>query len=455
MLVRRRERQQVAWVPSSRPTFSKARGTAEDAGESSTSGQRTSPQTASMKSDFVQTPLFLATNQEYIAGVDALMEAGVASKDVENCIQHAYAKGNVAVLGRLVLDSEQHMESLLSLSEKGARDSRISLEAMFKSFQWNKSNFLVGMKLVVRQSNRGLLHTLIDCFFQLDEGPRTQINEQLMEVVQVAVECDDVKAMELLQITGVEYSRPITAVLGRHKSRNCTLLHQAAALQKSHMTTYLLKFINSGVIDARGRTPLHYAVEGDNKFLSTRVLISSGADVSSRDDQGWTPLHVASHYGVREGVSALLDAGAEVDVLDNEDMTPLHHWAFFFPWSHQYPFAVYSLLLEAGASTSSLNKDGYTPFQLAMITSIKNSSPDHLTRILDQQTDLISAKFPPLDRTALHFAAEADCGSPILWVLFSRNADLEAEDKNGKTPLQIAGKRAHQLLINRGARWRL
>lgn len=274
-----------------------------------------------------------------------------------------------------------------------------------------------------------------------------------MDVLQVAVECDDVQAVELLQNTGVECSRPITAVLGRHKSRNCTLLHLVAALQKSHMTSYLLKFIHSDVIDARGRTPLHYAVEGDNKSLSTHVLISSGADVSSRDYQGWTPLHVASHYGVSEGVSALLDAGAEVAVLDNEDMTPLHHCAFSLPWSH--PFAVVSLLLEAGASTSSLNKDGYTPFQLAIITSIKKSSPEHLSSILDQQTDLISAKFPPLDRTGLHFAAEADCGSPILRVLFLRDADLEAEDKNGKTPLQIAGRRAHQLLINRGARWRL
>lgn len=116
-----------------------------------------------MTSDFVQTPLFLATNQEYIAGVDALMEAGVASKDVGNCIQHAYTKGNEAVLGRLVLDSEQRMESLLSLSEKGATgpgESRISLEALFKSFQWNKSIFLVAMKHVVRKSNRELLHTL-------------------------------------------------------------------------------------------------------------------------------------------------------------------------------------------------------------------------------------------------------------------------------------------------------
>ena len=39
-------------------------------------------------------------------------------------------------------------------------------------------------------------------------------------------------------------------------------------------------------------------------------------------------------------------------------------------------------------------------------------------------------------------------------LLFSREADLEAEDKEGKTPVQVAAKGAQRLLINRGARWR-
>lgn len=460
LLVHQTERQQLASVFALRSTSNKARGTAEDAGESSASERRTSPPTASTTSGSVPTPLFLATSQEYMAGIDALMEAGVASKDVKVCIQHAYTKGKAAVLQRLILDSEQHMELLLWHGEKGATgpgESRISLEVLFGCFQWNEGNIPVVMKQAIRQSNRELLQLLIDRFFCLGDGPRTQIAEQLMVVLQVAVECGDVHAVELLQITGVELSRPITAVLGRHESRevSCTLLHQAAQLQNPHMTSYLLRFIYADVIDVRGRTPLHYAVEGGNKLLSMHVLLSFGANTSSHDYQGWTPLHVASHYGVTEAVSSLLGAGAEVDVLDSADMTPLHHCAFSFPWSNQYPSAAMLLLLEAGASTSSLNKDGYTPLQIALITSSKSTSTSHLSSILDQQTDLISAKLPPLDRTALHFAAEADCGSSVLDLLISRMADLEAEDKDGKTPMQVAGKGAQQLLIRRGAQWRV
>lgn len=456
LLAHQRERQQLASVPTPRSIFSKARGTAEDAGESSTSGMRTSTPTANMPSEPIPTPLFLATSQVYIAGVDALMEAGVASKDVKACIQHAYTEGKVAVLESLVLDSEERMKSLLALVEEGATgqgESQISLEVLLKSFQWDKSNILVAMKQVIRQRDRKLLHLLINRYFQLDDEHRKQTAEQLMDVLQLAVECGDVEAVELLQITGVELSRPITAAPGQHESRriSCTLLHLAAQLQNSHMTTCLLKFMKSDVIDEIGRTPLHYAVEVDNKLSSTLVLLSRGADISARDAQGWTPLHVASHYGVREGVASLLGAGAKHDVLDSADMTPLHHCAFAIRFGHHYPSAAAMLLLEAGASSSSLNKDGYTPLQLAMITSIKMNSPSHLSSILDQQTDLISAKLPPLDRTALHFAAEAGCGSSILDLLFAMNADLKAEDKNGKTPVQVASKGAHRLLINHGA----
>ena len=437
---------------------SKRKRTIEDVGDSSTSGRRTPSPTASIKNKPVPTPLFLATSQEYIAGIDALMEAGAASKDVEACIQHAYTKRKTAVLQRLVLDSEQAMGFLLSLSEKsatGSEQSQISSKVLFKCFHWNKSNISVAMKQAIKQSDRESLQLLIDRFFHLTEGPRTQTAEQLMDVLQIAVEYEDIQAVELLRIAGIELSGTIPAALGRSRSKETsyTLLHHAVQHKKSQMTSYLLKFIKSDVIDAVGRTPLHYAVTADNE--STLVLLSHEANMSSRDVQGWTPLHEASHYGVSEGVSSLLTAGAEVDARDSADMTPLHHCAFSLPWISYYPSPATLLLLKAGASTFSLNKDGYTPFQLAMITSIKTVSAHHLAGILHLQTDLVSAKLPPRDRTALHFAAEAGCGSSVLSLLISRGGDLEAEDKDGKTPVQVAAQRTHQLLINLGALWRV
>ena len=106
-LIHQRERQPLASVSPSRSIFRKTSERAEEVGEASAWRRQPSPPTASMKSEPIITPLFLATSQDYIAGVDALMEAGVNPKDVEACIQHAYTKGKLPVMQRLVSDLEQ------------------------------------------------------------------------------------------------------------------------------------------------------------------------------------------------------------------------------------------------------------------------------------------------------------------------------------------------------------
>ena len=483
-LIHRREGQPLASFSPSRSIFSKSSRTAEEAGEASASRRRSSLPTTSMKSGPIATPLFLATSQEYIAGVDALMQAGIDPKDVKICIQHAYTKGKLSVLQRLVSDLKEPMKLLLSLSETAATSpgqSRISTEALFKCFRWNGTNIPIAMQQVIRQSpipssgaadpmeapnssiyldltNGGiqslLLKLLIDLFLHSNEESPKQTTEQLIDVLKVAVECGNVEGVEMLRAAGAELSGKVTAGLGRNGPgvTSYTLLHHAVKHQKSQMTAYFLKFIKPDVVDTKGRTPLHYAVQENHS--SAQVLLSHGADISSRDDEGWTPLHVASYYGVSKGVSLLLEAGAEVNARDNAGMTPLDQCTLAFHSSLRKPSEVIAILVPAGASFSSLKKDGCTPVQFAMITAIRTQSESSISSILRQEKDLISSKLPPLDRTPLHFAAEAGCGSSILGLLVSRGADLEAEDKDGKTPVQVATKGSHQLLVNLGARWR-
>ena len=350
------------------------------------------------------------------------------------------------------------MKLLLSLSEKVATSpgqSRISTEALFNCFPWNRNNIPVAMHRVIRQSplQSVLLKLLIDRFFHLNYGLQKETAEQLIDVLKVAVECGDIRAVEILRAAEIELSGTVIAVRGRDDPEITlyTLLHHAVQHQKPQMTSYFLKFIKPDVVDTRGRTPLHYAFKDD---FCAQVLLSHGADISSRDDKGWTPLHVASYYGFSYGVSSLLNAGAEVNARDNAGLTPLDHCAFFSHSSHGNHSKAIKILLQAGASFSSFNPDGCTPLQIDMITAILTNSESDLFMVLNQQTDLVSSKLPPLDRTPLHFAAETGCNSSVLRLLVSSGADLEAEDKDGKTPLQVATKEAHQRLINIGARWR-
>ena len=449
-------------IPSRR--FKNAQGTAQIglASSSSSSLEQVSPGPEILTRGQVPTPLFLASSQGYLAGIDALKNAGASSNDVRACRQLAFAKGDLAVLERLIVDTDRNIDCLLSLRHKDSTTSEASrsiLEILFKSCRWNKSNTVDAMKRVIKESDLILLKLLIDQFLLLDDDCQKQAADMLPGVLRIALTCGSIEAMELLETTGVGVSEPITADVGRdgyNDAASCSLLHLAVQLQKPDMVSYLLISIDPNIKDARGRTPLYYLTEDKHKHTqkTVSILFASGADILARDHQGWTPLHMSSHYNFSPTVSSLLKAGARVDVVDNAGMTPLHHCAFSTPWSHQFPSSSMLHLLEAGASTSARNEDGYTPLQLALIMALRANSANHLSGILDHQEDLISATFPPLDRTLLHFAAEANCGSPILRVLFERKANLESQDKNGKTPVQIAGSTAHQLLINRGAQWK-
>lgn len=79
-------------------------------------------------------------------------------------------------------------------------------------------------------------------------------------------------------------------------------------------------------LQARGvleATPLHHAVGYDNHEM-TLLLIGAGADVDAVAEGGMVPLHIATFSGNAETVKALLNAGADVDAQNDEGMTPLH-----------------------------------------------------------------------------------------------------------------------------------
>lgn len=185
----------------------------------------------------------------------------------------------------------------------------------------------------------------------------------------------------------------IAAELGREEPgvSSYTLLHHAVQSQKSQMTFYLLKSIKPDVIDERGRTPLHYGFKGNDSCA--QMLLSHGADISSRDNKGWTPLHVASYHGASKSVSSLLNAGAEIDARDNAGMTPLDHCALSFYLDHKTHSEAMTVLLQASASFSSFKKNGYTPLQFAMVTAIRFHSESALSGILIQPIDVVSTSF--------------------------------------------------------------
>lgn len=424
---------------------------------------------ASFDEEYVPSPLWQATSQRFLLGIDFLLEAGTAPEDLGNCINFAFAKRNESALRHLVRHSISHVKELLKQVYKDDPANPEALETLkdlCDSPSWKADQLVDIMEHVIRQQDHELevpqhdhqpLQLIIERFRQLVHNIESPDFGLLVGPLACAIECRDLKAVKLLRKAGDTIPPgTILRTLGKVKphSVTCTFLHLAAHLQDLGMVLYLLENGQSpSAVDSLGRTPLHYAVQTHGTADAVAFLLSSGADVLAVDYQGWTPLHIAARYGSEGSIPFLLNAGASVHDRDNDEMTPLHHCAYSFSYVHDWPSHAMQTLIEAGASTRMTDREGLDPIVLTLFCAIQGRIPNLLSSVLTQYPELVRSNFPPKAATALHLAAEWDCDESILMILISRGALLEAIDRDGMTPMQVAGSVASRALIKLGARW--
>lgn len=90
----------------------------------------------------------------------------------------------------------------------------------------------------------------------------------------------------------------------------CGQIHYAAAAGDLAMVKRQLEYRPDLVSskDDEGNTPLHIAVEFGHKEVM-ELLLAKGADVNARDEDGWTPLHMAAAAGYKDVVELLRQHG--------------------------------------------------------------------------------------------------------------------------------------------------
>src|ERR1700693_1771941 len=102
------------------------------------------------------------------------------------------------------------------------------------------------------------------------------------------------------------------------------------------------------------------AIQGDTGALET-LLAANRPLVSAVSSDGWTPLHLAAHFGKQEAVRLLLNKGAKADARSTNAMlnTPLHAAAAGRAAGGG------TLLLAHGAAVNARQQGGWTPLHAA------------------------------------------------------------------------------------------
>ncbi len=174
------------------------------------------------------------------------------------------------------------------------------------------------------------------------------------------------------------------------------------------------------------------AEKGDRNAVA--LFLSSGVDIDTRDEHGWTPLMISTFNGKEEVAIFLILNGADVHPKDTAGYGPLH-WAAFNGYSN-----IVKLLVEKRANVNGRSNHGWTPLLQAAIRG-------HLLtagQLIAGGADVNLASNDGW--TPLHKAA-ANGHTEVVKLLLAKGADRGIEYHNGTTPLTLATKNKHEEIV--------
>ena len=281
-----------------------------------------------------------------------------------------------------------------------------------------------------------------------------------MELVR-AVRTKNVKKVQLLLKQGADVNK-ITwisehtvlqlAILNGNREIAQTLIESGAninaknmkgetalitAAQRGDINISQLLIVNGAKLGSRTKdnwTALHWASVGEDNEKLSRLLLAHGAHLNVKNNEGNTPLNLATKEGHTSTVELFLKRGAKIDKRTLALAT-----------GEKGNSQIVQLLLDYGAKLNDTD---------VLHSAAKNNKRKTVQILLEHGAD-VRKKNPLWEYTALHLAADNGHVEIILDLLKNSRTDINAVSGSGATPLMLSVISQHikavQVLLEHGA----
>ncbi len=188
---------------------------------------------------------------------------------------------------------------------------------------------------------------------------------------------------------------------------------------------------------------VHRAVEKGDLQLVLSLIDNRTESLNAQDENGRTPLNLATKLGFSEIADSLIGRRADINLTDKENRSPLHHAAA------NGNLSITRLLLEHGTTTindTSLTRRGgfvgrWTPLHEACL----NSHPEMVQLLLDHGANIEVRD--GVQRTPLILSVEGG-SMPVVRALVENGADINAKAMRGYTALLWAARNGFEEMVN-------
>lgn len=278
----------------------------------------------------------------------------------------------------------------------------------------------------------------------VDEDPNTDALRKILSKDRSIVENKNPDGSMALHVAATNgLLKAVEILLEFHASVNAQddWGRQPLYLACSHGNTDIAKLLlaQGAAIDARrdGHTPLDAACWSGQVDV-VKLLIEKGAKVSVADNNGCSPLFIASALGYEKIAKLLLERDkSNIDHNENVYGRTALHVATLLGYG-----SIASILINEGAKVNLRDSEGHTALHVAIFRRF----PQLITRLLDG-----GAKIAIQDHhgwTALHFVARFSDKEIATRVLSMGAQDVvNVKDKHGWTALHVASRYGNESVV--------